>query len=260
MPPKPTAITPTFQLRSPETETNYALFIDEPDRKTQPGPWPTVFLMDGDYFFDVAVQVCRELRAKNKIPALLLVGVGYGATFGEPGNRRGRDYTPTRSADEEPESGGADAFLRFLTQTLWPELGRRYPIRDDIRVLAGHSLGSLFALHALFQPRPFFNHVLASAPSVWWHNRSLLGLIAALRKQQSTLPAELFLGVGTKDTESMTGDLALLEKQLAAQPFEKLRIISDRFKGRDHYNSAADAFRAGLTAFFKDGLAALPRV
>jgi hypothetical protein len=56
----------------------------------------------------------------------------------------------------------------------------------------------------------------------------------------------------------MTGDLALLEKQLAAQPFEKLRIISDRFKGRDHYNSASDAFRAGLRAFFKDGLAAVP--
>ena len=48
----------------------------------------------------------------------------------------------------------------------------------------------------------------------------------------------------------MTGDLALLEAQLAAKPFKGLRRTSARFPGRDHYNALPDTFRAGLVALF----------
>ena len=48
----------------------------------------------------------------------------------------------------------------------------------------------------------------------------------------------------------MTGDLALLEQQLAAQPFTGLEVISRRFPGKDHYNVVPDAFAAGLRELF----------
>jgi predicted alpha/beta superfamily hydrolase len=205
--------------------------------------------MDGDYFFDVAVAVTGELRSAGRIPPVVLVGVGYGAAFGQPGNERGRDYTPTALATE-PASGGAGAFLRYLTGTLWPQLASRYPLDPDpaARLIAGHSLGSLFALYALFQDQPFFGGVLASAPSLWWDERSLLHLAQALRDRRSSLPARLFLGVGTEDSPSMTGDLALLEQQLADRPFAELRITSGRFPGRDHLTVLPDSLRAGFRA------------
>lgn len=240
---------PTFKLPSPETGTEYHLFVHAPDPAREPGPWPAVLFMDGDAMFSTAVDAYRGLRAKDAVPPLLLVGVGYGATFGKPANKRGRDYTPVAHTDE-PNSGGGDTFLRFLTVTLWPELGRRYPIASDARGIGGHSLGSLLVLHALFQPRPFFTHFLASAPSIWWAERDILRQAAALRTQQAELPARLFLSVGEKDTNSMTGDLALLEKQLAASPFRGLAITSRRFAKRNHYNVLGDAFSAGLAALF----------
>ncbi|HEY1764959.1 MAG TPA: alpha/beta hydrolase, partial [Opitutaceae bacterium] len=91
-----------------------------------------------------------------------------------------------------------------------------------------------------------FHLALASAPSIWWDNRSILAHVARLRDRQKTLPGRLFLGVGDEDSPSMTGDLALLEKQLAERPFEGLRVNSAQFLGRDHYSSLADGMRAGL--------------
>jgi len=181
------------------------------------------------------------------MPPVVLVGVGYGAGFGQPGSFRGRDYTPT-AAPEEPSSGGADRFLGYLADTLWPELARRYPLREAGRIIAGHSVGSLLAIYALFRPRPFFNLALASAPSIWWDNRSILRLAAALRDRTEELQGRLYLGAGEDDTPSMIGDLALLERQLRDRPFRGLHVLSERFAGRDHYDVVPFTLRAGLAA------------
>ncbi len=240
---------PAFISHSDELDTDYAIYVRAPDPLAGPGPWPALVFLDGDYSFDVAVDVYRTLHESGAVPPAVVVGVGYGQPFNHPGNRRGRDYTPT-AAPEEPTSGGADRFLAHLTGPLWTELARRHPLHQESSVLAGHSLSSLLALHALFQPRPFFRRVLAGAPSIWWDNRSFLTLIKRLRDQQATLPAHLFLGVGTEETASMIGDLVLMEAQLAEWPFAGLQITSVKFPGRDHYNVMPDLFSAGLSMFF----------
>jgi predicted alpha/beta superfamily hydrolase len=241
--------TPAFRLPSRITGTDYAIYLAVPRRGADRERWPVVFFLDGDDQFVPAVAAYRALRRAKKNPPLLLVGVGYGASYTKPGNRRGRDYTPTPHSDE-PTSGGGEAFLGFLMQELWPEIARRYRVRANARGIAGHSLGSLLVLQALFHEPGFFTHYLASAPSIWWDNRSILRLAAERRTRNAMLDAQLFLSVGDEDTPSMTGDLTLLEEQLAAQPFEKLRRTSQRFPGRNHYNVIQDAFRAGLTALF----------
>lgn len=233
---------PAFKLPSPETGTEYWLQVSKP---ATPGPWPLVLCMDGDYAFSDRVDLGPAL-ARTPV---LFVGVAYGAGFGDGRNKRGRDYTPVAHVDE-PGSGGGGIFLKFLTDTLWPELARRYPVDPARRGIAGHSLGSLLVLHALFQPQPFFTHHLASAPSIWWADRAILRQAAELRAQQSVLPGKLFLSIGEEDSESGTGDLTRLEQQLAAQPFTRLEIISRRFPKKDHYNVVPLAFETGLAALF----------
>lgn len=236
---------PAFKINSPETGTEYWIYAKVPSGS---GPWPAVAFMDGDDMFKAATKAYQSIP-REQIPPLLLIGVGYGGSFGKPVNRRGRDYTPAHHS-YEPSSGGANAFLKFLTDTLWPELTKRYPVDPNRRGLAGHSLGSLLVLHALFQRRPFFTHFLASAPSIWWAERAMLQQIAALRAKQTALPGRLFLSVGEKDSHSMLDDLALLEKQLANKPFNQLEIVSRCFPKKTHFNVLEIAFQEGLATLF----------
>jgi predicted alpha/beta superfamily hydrolase len=247
MKPRLTDAKPAFISHSRETGTDYTIYVDAPRGSPFREPLAAVLVMDGDFLFDPAVQAARSLREAGRIPPVAVIGVGYGAGFGAPGNFRGRDYTPTASTDE-PDSGHADRFLGYLSGTLWPELARRLPLRETGRVMAGHSLGSLLVLHALFQPRPFFDLALASAPSIWWDNRSILGLISGLRDRQSSLKGGLYLGAGADDTPSMTADLGLLEGQLNKRPFAGLRLACERFPGHDHYDVVPHTLRAGLAS------------
>ncbi len=240
---------PTFTLRAPQNGTDYFIYLETPP-PTEPGPHAAVLFMDGDDQFIFAVEAYRSLRAENAVPPLVLAGVGYGASYTKPANRRLRDYTAT-AMGTEPDSGGAEKFVEFLADTLWPELARRFPLRDDARGLAGHSLGSLAVLHALLRRKPFFNRGLASAPALWWDNRAPLCDAQQLQRTGVALPAKLFLCVGEDDTPSMTGDLDLFEQQLAALPFPELKVISRRFPQRDHYNALPDAFRTGLHELFR---------
>jgi uncharacterized protein len=236
---------PTFKLFSPETGTEYWIFVAKPRGR---GPWPVVLFMDGDDQFAPAVKAYRSLK-KGTVPPLLLVGVGYGASYTKPDNKRGRDYTPVRHA-LEPSSGGAAKFRAFLTQTLWPELGRRYRIASRPRGIAGHSLGALLVLDALFQTKPFFTHFLASAPSLWWANRAMLKQVQRLRARRATLAAKLFLAIGGKDSESMIADFASLEQLLAKKPFRQLERATHRLPNHDHYDSLPPAFGAGVKMLF----------
>jgi len=242
--PQMTKAKAAFTSDSKETGTSYKIYVDEPKAK---GPHPVVFLMDGDFFFDAAVHASRSLAEEGRIPPTVIVGVGYGASFGEPGNYRVRDYTPT-SGEGEPLSGGAEKFLPYLTGTLWKEVAGRYSVKSSRRMVAGHSLGSLLVLYALFQKEPFFDMAVASAPSIFWDQRSILGVASKLRDRQADLNASLYLGVGEEDSPSMLGDLGLLQKQLIDRPFKGLTVKSGAFAGFDHFNSAPVVFKAALAS------------
>jgi uncharacterized protein len=234
-----------FQLDA--LATRYPVYVDTP---TAAGPWPVLLCLDGDDQFPLLREARASLVATHPaLASILLVGLGYGASYQQPGNRRARDYTsvPIQGA---PDGGGADAFLDFLKTQLWPELARRYPIHTDIRGIAGHSLGALFALHALFKPAPFFNRILASAPSIWWGDRILLAHVSALRSAQSALPARVFLSVGLRDSPSMITDLDLLQTELGNDPFTGLVIHREDFPKKNHFNSINPGFRSGLLSLF----------
>ncbi len=245
MPPR--FASPTFQLSG--LGTQYLIYVETFAGVDASGPWPVVICLDGDDQFATLCSARKKLAAKQPLPPLLLVGIGYGASYREPGNQRVRDYTSS-AIEGAPQAGGADAFLEFIINTLWPELERRYPIHPTVRGIAGHSLGALFALHALFKPQPFFNRVLASAPSLWWDERILLKQAADLRATQASLPASLFLSVGGKDSDSMVSDLDMLETQLNGNPFDELVISPALFPEHNHFNAVGVGFRSGLAALF----------
>lgn len=235
---------PTFLLRSEKLKTDYRLYVESPAASA---PLSLVLVMDGDDQFTAARHAATKLMREGAVPPLLLVGVGYGASYASPRNRRVRDYTPTQPKDEPMESGGAGNFLEFLSQSLIPELRLRYKFRPENIGIMGHSLGSLLGLYALTQAASPFRRYLVSAPSTWWDDRSVLAPLKNAANDSGRLAVKAWFGIGAEDSPSMVSDFALLEKQLTKHPLPETSVAFATFPGYNHYNALNQTFVAGLT-------------
>lgn len=66
-----------------------------------------------------------------------------------------------------PCTGGADAYLRLLTETILPEAEQTLPGPPCWRCLAGYSLAGLFALYALYGTA-LFSRAASMSGSLWF--------------------------------------------------------------------------------------------
>ena len=145
------------------------LFISKPAGYEQGTErYPVLYLLDGETHFHHATGIARFLAESGRIPALLVVGVAS--------TNRNRDLTPPSQAGNDlrfsPGGGGADAFLRFLSEELIPYVEANYRTRS-YRILVGHSFGGLFAVYALTTRPRVFNAYIAISPSLHWNNQGV---------------------------------------------------------------------------------------
>ena len=101
------AESPSFQLDG--LGSHHRITVEPPSTSAGSGPWPVLLRMDGDDQFPILRKARATLSAREIFPPVLLVGIGYGASYGNPGNNRSRDYTPTAIA-EAPTAAGPTLF------------------------------------------------------------------------------------------------------------------------------------------------------
>jgi len=141
-----------------------------------PEGYPALYLLDGDATFPAA---WRALAGRPGA-CLALVAVGYPGGRRIDIARRYYDLTPPtpaeylRSRDAGLRTGGREAFLDFLAGPLRAEASRILPLDPNRAALFGHSLGGLFALHALMARPAQFQSYAAADPSIWWDGHSIL--------------------------------------------------------------------------------------
>lgn len=168
-----------FDLRS-KSGREYRIFVAGPAGEIPDPGAPVIYLSDGNANFPILLEAAR--RQAREAPQVVVVGIGYptedGAVHRE---RRAYDLTPASSAPASGPGGGPplvgggnDEFLGFIEEELKPEIGRRYKIDRRRQGLFGHSFGGLFVLHVLFSKPEAFQVYLASSPSIWWNDGSIL--------------------------------------------------------------------------------------
>lgn len=104
----------------------------------------------------------------RQIPPVVLVGIANRQELAA----RKKQMTPTFWAEEET-GGEAEKLYQFIRDEVIPYAEARYRAAP-FRILAGQSLGGLFALHVLREHPETFGAVIASSPSLFWDNRVLL--------------------------------------------------------------------------------------
>ena len=245
-------------VASPEGEA-YRVMVARPDQPPPDGGYPVLYVLDGEDNFPIAVATARRLiraGARSGVDPGIVIGIDSGDLA-----RRARDYTPAIQGDVarpgQPghglPTGGADAFLRFLTTRVHSAATAGLPVNPDRIAIAGHSFGGLFVLHALrTQPR-FFSTYIAASPSLWVGDGQLLR--DARLAPQDSAPRLLLLNLGEQEgAQGSVGDSAWQNaERLRAVLSEhgvtvRLRQLSGESHGSTMPPTLTDAVRAAFSA------------
>ena len=208
-----------FDLPRPDGQGVFVIRLSRPPGLApDAADTPVVYMLDADIGFGMAMEIARYRAVGGMLADPIVVGVGYGADYAEMTRLRTGDLTPPLGAEGREAigamtgligeaSGGADALLAFMIDTLAPEIARRVPQASaSQRILFGHSLGGLFAAYALLTRPESFPVFALSSPSLWWDGFSVLAKLPAFAERLKALdvPPRVLVAVGAREQEPPT--------------------------------------------------------
>ncbi|MGI8898440.1 MAG: alpha/beta hydrolase-fold protein [Pyrinomonadaceae bacterium] len=157
--------------------------------------YPVLYLTDGDAHIGHTGATIEFLSRNGRMSELIVVGI--------TNTDRTRDLSPTNvktaaaggNGLQFPTSGGADKFLKFIETELIPEIEKRYRVQP-YRILAGHSLGGLFTVHAMLSRPELFNSYIAVSPALNWDNQVAVKRAEDFFKTRKELDRTLYFSLG----------------------------------------------------------------
>jgi len=208
--------------------------------------YPVLYMTDGGTNVN-EIGSTIDFLAPGTIPPLIVVGIA---------NTDGvRDLTPTRADVKEsdgvtsyPTSGGADKFLDFMQTELMPEIEKRYPTQP-YRIITGHSLGGLFAIHALVARPNLFNACIASSPSLWWDDDHTVHEVQEFLSKQQEFNKTLFFSLGDEGGD-MNEAFEQLQKAVSAHRPKGFVVQSVRYPEETHNSTELLTHYAALRVIF----------
>ncbi|MBN2344785.1 MAG: tetratricopeptide repeat protein [Candidatus Aminicenantes bacterium] len=202
--------------------------------------YPVAYVLDGEWNFHQTSGVIDLLSSREVIPWMIVVGIAN--------VDRMRDLSPT-PIKEQPRSGGAAAFRRFLREEVFPFVEARYRT-EPFRLLVGHSLGGLFAIDTLLGEPELFSAYLAVGPYLVWDDNRYLD--AALAKPAAPWKTRKFLSAILGEEPELRPTLQRLEAALAGRGSSLLECRCREIAGFDHVSVYPPAIARGLLDIFPD--------
>lgn len=109
--------------------------------------------------------------------------------------------------NDEPFTGGADAYLETLTEEIIPTIIRELGNEPEYIALAGYSLAGLFAVYAMYRTDRFAK--IASASGSLWYP-GFMDFVKA--HKPAALPEKLYLSLGDKEARARNQIMATVEQ------------------------------------------------
>jgi predicted alpha/beta superfamily hydrolase len=207
--------------------------------------YPVLYLLDAETQFHHSTGIVQFLGSGNgRMPEMIVVAV--------TNTNRSRDLTPPtldpEILEENSTVGGADTFLRFLADELAPWVNERYRTQP-YRILVGHSLGGLFAVHTLMTRPDAFQAYIAVSPSLWWDKERTVE--RAKTELAKLPPGGRFIYLTWGDHEkSISSTTQRLVDWLKASPPANLQWAHRYYPGDDHGTTPHRSLYDGLEALF----------
>ncbi|MCA1617706.1 MAG: hypothetical protein LC795_00015 [Acidobacteria bacterium] len=209
--------------------------------------FPVLYMTDGDAHIQHTSATVQFLARNARMPEMIVVGV--------TNTDRTRDLTPTRVEQlpgnpnvRFPTSGGADKFLKFFETELIPLVESKYRTQP-FRALAGHSLGGLFAVHAMLTKPELFNSYIAVSPSLQWDNFVMIDRAKEFFKARKEYNRTLFASLGNEPGD--IGDAyGMFREVLQKQQAGGFAWEAARYEDEDHGSVVMRSHYAGLRKIY----------
>lgn len=209
--------------------------------------FPVLYMTDGDAHIQHTSGTVSFLARNARMPEMIVVGI--------TNTDRTRDLTPTRVERlpgnpnvQFPTSGGGDKFLKFIETELIPQIESKYRTQP-YRALAGHSLGGLFAVHAMLARPELFNSYIAVSPSLQWDNFVMIDRVKEFFKNRKEYDRTLFASLGNEPGD--IGDaFGMFRDELQRQQLKGFAWEAVRYDDEDHGSVVLRSHYAGLRKMY----------
>ncbi|MGL4852560.1 MAG: alpha/beta hydrolase [Phocaeicola sp.] len=242
-----------------QEDINYQVSLPQNYHAESNQHYPVIYLLDGEAYFEVTNGVI-QLYSKGR-RAMLSPSILVGITS----NNRTRDFTPIASAydrngvlqpDARATGGEANLFTSFLTEELIPMIEQNYRTHNQ-RMLIGHSLAGLYALHLYLNQSILFNRYCILDPSVWWHQGWMVQEAEASIPQDGTSRSSLYLGIAGIDPnkrETIHHSRATTLMQLLEEKVSSKKFHSHIFIEETHGSIFLPGLYEGIKVLYKESL------
>ena len=210
--------------------------------------YPVVFVMDAQWDFPLVSSIYGQQYYDGFVPEVIIAGVTWGGTNPNPDSLRARDYTPTR-VPGTIQSGGADKFLQFMKEELFPFMKSNYRADLNQSVMMGCSLGGLFTLYTLFTQPSLFSGYIAASPAIGWDNEVLYQFEKKYAADINRPSARLYMTIG--EVEQNVPNFQRFDASLKNSLSTTLIMQSRILENTGHSGTKSETYSRGLQFIFQ---------
>jgi uncharacterized protein len=248
--------TEKFSIRSESvTGENYLIQVGLPAGYSRSNAsYPVLYVLDGEKSFGMTKEIADWLVWSKEIKDIIVVGISYGKGSAAWWEKRARDFTQYKDTVYYyyPNAGGAENFLKFIRDELFPEINGRYRTLKDSSAIVGLSFGGLLGTYALFAHPDMFRGYIIVSPSLFWNNNSILNTEVNYYSKHKDLNKIVYLAYGSLDNRDWTIDPTNeLLKVIQKRNYEGFRFTSKIFTGETHVSVFPVALTHGLKTVFR---------
>lgn len=218
------------------------LFIHLPESyNSSQKKYPVLYLLDAEVHFKYTVGIIQFLVRNNKMPETIVVGI--------PNTYRNRDFFPEKVFNITG-SGGANNFLEFLKEELFPHIDKNYRTQP-YRTLVGHSLCGMFCFYSLLSQPDLFNSYIAISPAVMADESYIVSYIQSNFSKYPSLNKSIYFTAGSEEPEEFLQMIDVFRDILRKYAPDDLVWDYKLMEDEDHGSQVFIAIYDGLLMFYK---------
>ena len=218
--------------------------------------YPVLYVLDGDKSFGMTKEIADWLMWSKEIKDIIVVGISYGQGMDAWWQKRARDYSHCDDTINFKgwfkQTGGAENFLKFVKNELFPVINKNYKTNQDSTAMMGISLGGMLNTYVLFTQPDLFKGYIIIAPCLVWNNKSILKMEEEYFSNHKDLNKLVYMTYGSLDSkEIIINSTNELVQTIQKRNYEGLKFTPRIFEGETHISVFSTALTNGLKTIFK---------